>query len=81
MTTASRSKEEPSLRRAKLCAVWKAAQPTNPSDGAVAERARGQAKGLLVAVLAFMAVVSLWTPLAFERIAARWFSTPNIYFL
>ena len=28
-----------------------------------------------------MAVVSLWTPLAFERIAARWFSTPNIYYL
>ena len=23
-------------------------------------------------------VVSLWTPLAFERIAERWFSTPNI---
>jgi cytochrome bd ubiquinol oxidase subunit II len=51
------------------------------TDGAVAERARGQAKLLLLAVLAFMAVVSLWTPLAFERIAARWFSTPNIYFL
>ena len=51
------------------------------TEGPVAERARGQAKGLLVAVLAFMAVVSIWTPLAFERIAARWFSTPNIYFL
>ena len=51
------------------------------TDGAVAERARGQAKVLLLAVLAFMAVVSVWTPLAFERIAARWFSTPNIYFL
>jgi cytochrome d ubiquinol oxidase subunit II len=51
------------------------------ADGAVAERARAQAKLLLLAVLAFMAVVSVWTPLAFERIAARWFSTPNIYFL
>jgi cytochrome bd ubiquinol oxidase subunit II len=51
------------------------------TDGAVAERARAQAKVLLIAVLAFMAVVSVWTPLAFERIAARWFSTPNIYFL
>ena len=51
------------------------------TDGAVAERARAQAKLLLLAVLAFMAVVSIWTPLAFERIAARWFSTPNIYFL
>ena len=28
-----------------------------------------------------MGVVSIWTPLAFERIAARWFSVPNIYFL
>jgi cytochrome bd ubiquinol oxidase subunit II len=51
------------------------------TDGVVAERARMQAKVLLIAVLAFMAVVSLWTPLAFERIATRWFSTPNIFFL
>jgi cytochrome bd ubiquinol oxidase subunit II len=51
------------------------------TDAVVAERARAQAKLLLLAVLAFMAVVSVWTPLAFERIAARWFSTPNIYFL
>ena len=36
---------------------------------------------LLLGVLGFMGVVSLWTPLAFERIAARWFSAPNIYFL
>ena len=51
------------------------------TDGAVAARARGQAKLLLLAVLVFMGVVSLWTPLAFDRIAARWFSTPNIYYL
>ena len=51
------------------------------TDGAVAERARWQAKALLLAVLALMSVVSLWTPLEFERIATRWFSTPNIYFL
>jgi cytochrome d ubiquinol oxidase subunit II len=51
------------------------------TEGAVAERARSQAKLLLLAVLAFMAIVSLWTPLAFERIAARWFSTPNIFYL
>jgi cytochrome d ubiquinol oxidase subunit II len=48
---------------------------------AVAERARRQAKGLIVAVIAFMAAVSLWTPLGFERIAQRWFATPNIFFL
>src|SRR5665213_2768004 len=32
-------------------------------------------------VLVFMAAVSLWTPLAEPRIAARWFSLPNFYFL
>src|SRR5262249_24800271 len=51
------------------------------TEGAVAERARAHAKILLLAVLAFMAAVSLWTPLAFDRIATRWFSTPNIYYL
>jgi cytochrome d ubiquinol oxidase subunit II len=51
------------------------------TEGPVAERARMQAKLLLVVVLVFMAAVSLWTPLAFERIARRWFTAPNIYFL
>jgi cytochrome d ubiquinol oxidase subunit II len=51
------------------------------TEGPVAERAHAQAKPLLIAVLVFMALVSIWTPLAFERIATRWFSTPNIYFL
>ena len=51
------------------------------TEGAVAERARAQAQWLLLAVLGFMAAVSLWTPAAFERIAVRWFSIPNILFL
>jgi cytochrome d ubiquinol oxidase subunit II len=51
------------------------------TDGAVAARARVQAKWLLVGVIGFMGVVSLWTPLAFERIAARWFTLPNILWL
>src|SRR5262245_6785655 len=51
------------------------------TDGEVAARAKQHAKLLLLAVLGFMALVSLWTPLAFERIAARWFTTPNIYYL
>ena len=50
------------------------------TEGRVAEHARTEAKLLLLAVLAFMAIVSLWTPLAFERIAVRWFSLPNILF-
>jgi len=51
------------------------------TDGAVAMRARAQAKLCLLAVLAAMALVSLWTPLAFDRIAERWFTMPNIYYL
>ena len=50
------------------------------TEGGVAKRARIEAKLLLVAVLAFMAIVSVWTPVAFERIAVRWFSLPNILF-
>jgi cytochrome bd ubiquinol oxidase subunit II len=51
------------------------------TEGSVAERARMQAKLLLLAVLGFMAIVSIWTPIAFERIAERWFSLPNILFV
>ncbi len=51
------------------------------TEGELAARARAQAKVLLVAVLVFMGVVSLWTPFAFPRVFARWFSLPNILFL
>jgi cytochrome d ubiquinol oxidase subunit II len=51
------------------------------TEGEVHARARELAKWLLLAVLGFMAVVSLWTPLANERIAQRWFSQPNILYL
>ena len=60
-----------------LGATWLAMK----TEGPVAERARGQAKMLLLVVLAFMAAVSLWTPIAEPRIAARWFSLPNFYVL
>ena len=50
-------------------------------DGPLAEDARGWAKKLLPAVLVIMAAISLWTPLAFERIADRWFAWPNILYL
>ncbi len=50
-------------------------------DGPLAEDARGWARKLLPAVLVIMVVISLWTPLAFERIAERWFAWPNILFL
>jgi cytochrome d ubiquinol oxidase subunit II len=51
------------------------------TDGEVARRGRSQAKILLLVVLVAMAIVSVWTPLQVERIGARWFSTPNIFFL
>src|SRR6476659_7066865 len=50
------------------------------TEGSVATRARSQAKLLLLVVLGFMAIVSIWTPFAFERIAERWFTLPNILF-
>jgi cytochrome d ubiquinol oxidase subunit II len=51
------------------------------TDGEMARRARRQSQMLLLAVLVFMVIVSLWTPLAIPRIAERWFSTPNIFYL
>ncbi len=51
------------------------------TEGPVADRARGQAKIMLLAVLVFMGAVSLWTPVMEPRIAQRWFSLPNFYFL
>jgi cytochrome d ubiquinol oxidase subunit II len=50
------------------------------TEGSVAALARAHAKFLFGAVVLFMAVVSLWTPLAFPRIAERWFSLPNFLF-
>ncbi|WP_436638046.1 cytochrome d ubiquinol oxidase subunit II [Microbaculum sp. FT89] len=51
------------------------------TEGEVAERGRRQARTILLIVLAFIALVSLWTPYAIDRIGERWFSTPNIYYL
>jgi cytochrome bd ubiquinol oxidase subunit II len=51
------------------------------TDGAVADRNRAHGKLLLAVVLGFMGAVSLWTPLAVPRIAERWFSLPNLFYL
>ena len=51
------------------------------TEGAIAVRARRQAFVLLPAVLIFMGIVSLWTPLLMPSIAERWFSMPNIFYL
>jgi cytochrome d ubiquinol oxidase subunit II len=62
---------------ALLGATWLAMK----TEGELAVRSRAQARVLLLAVLVFMGVVSLWTPLMVPRIAARWFSWPNMLFL
>ena len=51
------------------------------TDGALQARARGQAKVLIFAVMVAIAAVSLWTPITTPRIAERWFTQPNIFFL
>ena len=51
------------------------------TDGDIAQRAAARAKIALAAMLAFMAAVSLYTPLAIPRIAQRWFSMPNLLYL
>jgi len=51
------------------------------TDGDMARRAADKATLLLIAVLVFMAAVSIFTPLEFPRIAQRWFALPNLYYL
>ena len=51
------------------------------TEGSLAEYSRRQARILLIALLGFIALVSVWTPLQIPRVAERWFSTPNIFFL
>ena len=62
---------------ALLGATWLMLKTT----GAVEQRARKLGPVLLLALLAFIVIVSIWTPLTSERIAQRWFSLPNIFFL
>ncbi|WP_181699242.1 cytochrome d ubiquinol oxidase subunit II [Chthonobacter albigriseus] len=50
-------------------------------SGDLEVRARRWAKTLLLVVLGFVLIVSVWTPLQYERIAARWFTWPNILYL
>ncbi|MEO3738821.1 cytochrome d ubiquinol oxidase subunit II [Enterobacter sp. AG5470] len=50
------------------------------SNGPLQEKMRHASKRLLLALLAVIAVISLWTPLTHAAIADRWFSLPNLYF-
>lgn len=51
------------------------------TKGPVQDHARSRAPLLLALVLVAMGAISLWTPLSIDRVAERWFSTPNIFFL
>jgi cytochrome d ubiquinol oxidase subunit II len=51
------------------------------TEGALQDWAYRWSRGLLLAVLAFIAIVSVWTPLFDVGIARRWFAWPNILYL
>ncbi|HSY09212.1 MAG TPA: cytochrome d ubiquinol oxidase subunit II [Steroidobacteraceae bacterium] len=62
---------------ALLGATWLVMKTT----GSLERRARRSARVLLVGMLGFIVLVSVWTPLEFAPIAARWFTWPNILYL
>jgi len=49
--------------------------------GGVEKSARRYAKPLLIALVAFIVLISIWTPLQFERVAERWFSGWHMAYL
>jgi cytochrome d ubiquinol oxidase subunit II len=51
------------------------------AEGPLQERCYGYARVLLLAVLVFVGIVSIWTPLLNAAIAERWFTWPNIAYL
>jgi cytochrome d ubiquinol oxidase subunit II len=51
------------------------------TEGAVQAAARRQGRICLIGVLLGIGIVSIWTPLMSETVAARWFSWPNILLL
>ena len=51
------------------------------SESTLQHTMRRTARGLLLTLLAVIAVISLWTPLVHSQIAERWFSLPNLYYL
>jgi len=50
------------------------------TEGDLQQRMRTLGRPITVGVLALLVTVSLWTPLAHEQIASRWFSLPNLFF-
>jgi cytochrome d ubiquinol oxidase subunit II len=62
---------------ALLGATWLMMKTAGP----VERQARRLGMPLLGLMLGFIALVSIWTPLEIARIAQRWFSLPNFYYL
>ncbi|GIZ50459.1 cytochrome d ubiquinol oxidase subunit II [Noviherbaspirillum aridicola] len=50
------------------------------TEGELQAWSRRASRVALFGILAFIAMVSIWTPLVDERIANRWFSLPNLYY-
>jgi cytochrome bd ubiquinol oxidase subunit II len=50
------------------------------TEGDLQARMRSAAQATTLALLAVIAIVSIWTPLAHPAIAARWFKLPNLIF-
>ena len=50
------------------------------TEGELQDWARAKARLASFGVLAFIVLVSVWTPFLHEHIAARWFSWPNLLF-
>ena len=49
------------------------------TEGPLQERMHDLARPLALVLLVVIGIVSLWTPLAHEAIANRWFSLPNLF--
>jgi cytochrome d ubiquinol oxidase subunit II len=51
------------------------------TEGRVQDRAYGQARKAAMAVMGFMVVVTVWTPIHYPLVMTNWFSVPRIYFV
>lgn len=51
------------------------------SEGETLKWARFTARYLVIMIMFFMGIVSLWVPFFDEEIKQRWFALPNLYFL
>ncbi len=50
------------------------------TEGDLQAWARRMSYRALLGILVFIVIVSVWTPMASERIAARWFTLPNFFY-